>query len=279
MILRRIVNISFLTLSIGLSAFCLYYSFDNPITQKVVIIFAIMYELGNRYILADAKTQRKKGNRKYAAFLFFCYGIYIIYNILSGAGFFISETFKQDQTSLQTEFIIESYKRELVETEKQISILQKALDKEVDTKYRSHADKISQDLKSYETRREELRNKLITSPTKKNTRKNPFRDLANIIGMSFERFMGLIWCMVMGAVCVVIYITTESLEEENKKQTIRATPKRASKRTVTSDITDKDTSERLCICGCGRPVKGRGMYYSGACRTRMSRQNKREERL
>lgn len=267
MILRRIVNISFLTLSIGLSAFCLYYSFDNPITQKVVIIFAIMYELGNRYILADAKTQRKKGNRKYAAFLFFCYGIYIIYNILSGAGFFISETFKQDQTSLQTEYIVSSYQKELSEIEERISTLQKALDKEVETTYRSRADKISQELKYYENRREELRNKLITSPTKKNTRKNPFRDLANIIGMSFERFLGLIWCMVMGAVCVVIYITTESLEEEGRQQT-SITP-------VTSTVIPNPvTGEKLCICGCGKPVKGKSLYHSGACRTRVSRNKK-----
>ena len=60
MTLKRFVNISFLSLSICLSAYFLLFLSKSPTVKVIAVIFAIMYELGNRYIIAAGKTAWKK---------------------------------------------------------------------------------------------------------------------------------------------------------------------------------------------------------------------------
>lgn len=279
--LRKIVNRSFIALSISLSGYFLYFLSDNPIISIICVVVAIMYELGNKFVLVEAIKHYKENRKSYARFLFFIYSLYIIYNILSGAGFFINEIAVQDQAVVQTELDISFHKSQLHQIEKRIETLNHALEVEIETGFGSNSKRITEELKLLEDKQRESQDKILSKPVGEMQRKNPFRGLAHALRVSVNFLMVSVWVMVMTGICTIIIITTEGFYEDlTGKQgavtkTLSVTPRNTSKKTVTLQETDKGvTTERLCICGCGKPVKGKSMYHSGACRTRMSRNKK-----
>lgn len=281
MTLKRLVNISFLTLSISLSGYFLFYMSPNPAVKIMAIVFAIMYELGNRYIIAAGRTAWKNRRIFNALLLFVFYGVYIVYNILSGAGFFITEISTQDRAAARAEMVETANRQKLDQLNRTIDTLNRALEVEVETSYRSRSAAITAELRQREAEREALLLEMKTAPAEKAEEKNPFRDLAKALGLPMDRLVGVVWCMVMAGICVILIVTSEDLPEEKPADNIanhnNVTKKPLTVRSVTKPVFDNE--KELCICGCGQHRTGNSLYHSGACRVRMSRRRQAGEMM
>jgi hypothetical protein len=280
MTLKRLVNWTFLILSISLSGYFLYHMSKNPIVQAIAVIFAIMYELANKYIISAGRTAWKSKHVFNALLLFVFYGVYIVYNILSGAGFFITEIAIQDRAAAKAEIVETANRQKLDQLNRSIDTLNRALEVEVETSYRSRSAAITAELRQREAEREALLKTMASGPVEKAEDKNPFKDLAEALGLPMDKLVGVVWCMVMAGICVILIITSEDLPE--KKQVTGSVTRNNStgnsntpKRAVTLHRHIEATGE-LCICGCGQPRSGNSMYHGTACRVRVSRRNKIE---
>lgn len=281
MTLKRLVNISFLALSISLSGYFLFYMSPNPAVKIMAIVFAIMYELGNRYIIAAGRTAWKNRRIFNALLLFVFYSVYIVYNILSGAGFFITEISTQDRAAARAEIVETANRQKLEQLNRVIDTLNRALEVEVETSYRSRSAAITAELRQREAERESLLLEMKTAPTEKAEEKNPFRDLAKALGLPMDRLVGVVWCMVMAGICVILIVTSEDLPEEKKLVTpvtrnavTPATKKPLTVKSVTKPVQDNESE--FCICGCGEHRTGNSLYHNATCRVRMSRRRQAE---
>lgn len=291
MTLKRFVNISFLTLSICLSAYFLLFLSKSPTVKVIAVIFAIMYELGNRYIIAAGKTAWKKRRYITALLMFLFYGVYIIYNIISGAGFFITEIATQDRVAAQAEIVQRANLEKLTQINRSIDTLNRALEVEVETTFRSRSAALEKMIREREAERDALLAQLAAAPVEKAEEKNPFRDLAGVLGIPMNWLVGGVWCMVMAGICVILIVTSEELPEKEEALEQRPeTPKPHSvtKRPVTLQrntpeevATVEDVEVASCACGCGKtfPATPGRLYYDTACRVRDYRRRKREEEL
>ncbi len=222
MTLKRFVNWTFLSLSICLSAYFLYYMSKNPVVQVVSIIFAIMYELANKYIISAGRTQFKKGGGHIfnALILFLIYGVYICYNVLSGAGFFITEIAVQDRTAAKTEMVEMINRQKLDQLNRSIDTLNRALEVEVETSFRSRSAAITAELREREAERETLLSDIASAPVEKTQERNPFRDLSKALGVSMNRLVSWVFCMIMVGICVILIVTSEDLPDDTSKPSI-----------------------------------------------------------
>ena len=294
MTLKRLVNISFLSLSICLSAYFLFFLSKSPVVQVIAVIFAVMYELGNRYIIAAGRTAWKKRRYITASFMFLFYGVYIVYNILSGAGFFITEIATQDRMVAQAEMVQQANLEKLAQINRTIETLNRALEVEVETTFRSRSAALEKMIREREAERDALLAQLAAAPEEKAEEKNPFRDLSAALGIPMERLVGLVWCMVMAGICVILIVTSEELPEEGeKKESETSKPGNAMKRPVTLQRNNPKATEKSgtkieeglevasCACGCGKtfPATPGRYYYNTACRVRDYRRRKKEEEI
>lgn len=293
MTLKRLVNISFLALSICLSAYFLFFLSKSPVVQVIAVIFAVMYELGNRYIIAAGRTAWKKRRYITALFMFLFYSVYIVYNILSGAGFFITEIATQDRVAAQAEMVQQANLEKLTQINRSIDTLNRALEIEVETSFRSKSEALEKKIKEREAERDALLAQLAAVPEEKTEEKNPFRDLSAALGIPMERLVGLVWCMVMAGICVILIVTSEELPEEEKGEPgpEPSKPHSVTKRPVTlrrnsppvTDVPETEAPEGAevasCACGCGKtfPATPGRLYYDTACRVRDYRRRKKEE--
>src|SRR5690554_6562427 len=174
MTLKRLVNISFLSLSICLSAYFLLFLSKSPTVRVIAVIFAIMYELGNRYIIAAGKTAWKKRRYITALLMFLFYGVYIMYNIISGAGFFITEIAIQDRAAAQAEVVQTANLEKLAQINRSIDTLNRALEVEVETTFRSRSAALEKMIREREAERDALLAQLTATPAEKAEEKNPF---------------------------------------------------------------------------------------------------------
>ena len=249
--LKRTVNTAFLALSISLSGYFLFFMSKNPVVKVIAVIFAIMYELANKYMLSAGRTEFKKGIRAggkgwyhifTAIILFLFYGVYIVYNILSGAGFFITEIAVQDRISAQTEIVNTAYQQKLEQLNRTINTLNRALEVEVETSYRSRSAAITAELKRCEVEREELLKIIASAPVEKAEEKNPFRDLSKTMEIPMNRLIGIVWCMVMAGICVTLIVTSEDLPDDDTKSDMpKPEPPEVRTNKKTEDVTKNDT--------------------------------------
>lgn len=294
MTLKRLVNISFLSLSISLSAYFLLFLSKSPAVRMIAVVFAIMYELGNRYIIAAGKTAWKKRRYITALLMFLFYAVYIVYNILSGAGFFITEIATQDRAAAQAEVVQAANLEKLAQINRSIDTLNRALEVEVETSFRSKSEELEAKIKKREMERDELLEKIAAAPAEKAEEKNPFRDLSAALGMPMNRLVAGVWCMVMAGICVILIVTSEELpEQEKKKEPETPKPGNGMKRPVTlcrnsPKVTEKPKTKiedglevATCACGCGKtfPATPGRLYYDAACRVRDYRRRKKEEEI
>lgn len=296
MTLKRFVNISFLSLSICLSAYFLLFLSKSPTVKVIAVLFAIMYELGNRYIIAAGKTAWKKRRYITALLMFLFYGVYIMYNIISGAGFFITEIAIQDRAAAQAEVVQTANLEKLAQINRSIDTLNRALEVEVETTFRSRSAALEEKIKEREAERDALLAQLAAAPVEKAEEKNPFRDLAGVLGIPMNWLVGGVWCMVMAGICVILIVTSEELPEEGKeKESETPKPGNNTQRPVTlrrnapavteepekDDGIEEGVEVASCACGCGKtfPATPGRLYYDTACRVRDYRRRKREEEL
>lgn len=299
MTLKRLVNISFLGLSICLSAYFLFFLSKSPTVKVIAVLFAIMYELGNRYIIAAGKTAWKKAKliKGYihhyftALLLFLFYGVYIIYNIISGAGFFITEIAIQDRAAAQVETVQQANLEKLAQINRSIDTLNRALEVEVETTFRTRSAALEKMIREREAERDALLAQLATAPVEKAEEKNPFRDLSAALGVPMNRLVAAVWCMVMAGICVILIVTSEELPEEKEagvaksgNDTQRPVTLRRNSTSVTKDLepeAPEGAEVASCACGCGKtfPATPGRLYYDTACRVRDYRRRKKEAEI
>ncbi len=279
MTLKRLVNRSFLSLSICLSSYFLFFLSKSPVVKVIVTIFAVMYELGNRYILADGRTAWK--NRRYitALFRFLFYGVYIVYNILSGAGFFITEIATQDRVAAQAEMVQQANLEKLTQINRSIDTLNRALEVEVETTFRSRSAALEKMIREREAERDALLAQLAAVPEEKAEEKNPFRDLSAALGIPMERLVGLVWCMVMAGICVILIVTSEELPEEKEAGVAKSsndTQRPVTLRRNAPAVTNETDGDDLNCPVCGGPLSPGQKYCCNACKQKAYRERKRQ---
>ena len=151
-----------------------------------------------------------------ALLLFLFYGVYIIYNIISGAGFFITEIATQDRAAAQAEMVQQANLEKLAQINRTIETLNRALEVEVETTFRSRSAALEKMIREREAERDALLAQLAAVPVEKAEEKNPFRDLAGVWVSRWNWLVGGVWCMVMAGICVILIVTSEELPEEKE---------------------------------------------------------------
>lgn len=223
--LKRITNNVFLLLSVSLSVYFLWFNCDEVIGKSITMMCAVFFEVGMKYNLSYSRSLFKAGWKLgwkglhlivASLILFTFYGGYMVYNIATMAGFFISATVKQDQVVVQAEALENQKMIQLKQLNEEINTLIKALDKEVETTYRSKSEELNQKIEKKKAEREKLINEMNLSE-EKIIEKNPSRALAEALGIPLGTMLAWIYGFFAAGICLILIITSEDLPEHNKK--------------------------------------------------------------
>jgi hypothetical protein len=223
MTLKRGTNTVFLTLSIFLSVYFLWFNSKLLFPRIITTMCAVFFELGMKYDLALARTELKAGfmlgwrgwHRVLGALLLLIfYGGYMCYNIATMAGFFISEISIQDQIAIQAESSENQKMIELKELNDAIGILTKALDVEVETSYRSKSAELEAKIEAKKAERGILLNSMVLTKTDEVIEKNPSRAVAEALGIPLGTMLAWIYGFFAAGICLIMIITSEDLPSE-----------------------------------------------------------------
>lgn len=226
MTLRRATNTIFLTLSICLSVYFLWFNCDELIGRSITTMCSMFFEIGMKYNLSYARTIFKTGWRlgwkglhliMGSLILFAFYGGYMIYNITTMAGFFISATVKQDQVVVQAEALENQKMIQLQQLNEEIDTLIKALNKEVETTYRSKSEELNQKIEKKKAEREKLLSEMNLTKEGKVIEKNPSRAVAEALGIPLGTMLAWIYGFFAAGICLILIITSEDLPNEKEK--------------------------------------------------------------
>lgn len=226
MTLRRTTNTIFLILSICLSVYFLWFNCDELIGRSITTMCAVFFEIGMKYNLSYARTIFKTGWRLGwvgihliigSLVLFTFYGGYMIYNIATMAGFFISATVKQDQMVVQAEALENQKIIQLQQLNEEIDTLIKALNKEVETTYRKKSEELEQKIAKKKLEREELLSEMNLTKEGKVIEKNPSRAVAEALGIPLGTMLAWIYGFFAAGICLILIITSEDLPNEKEK--------------------------------------------------------------
>lgn len=226
MTLRHMTNTIFLTLSICLSVYFLWFNCDELIGRSITTMCAVFFEIGMKYNLSYARSIFKAGWRLGwsgthliigSLILFAFYGGYVVYNIATMAGFFISTIVKQDQVVMQAEALENQKMIQLQQLNEEIDVLIKALDIEVETTYRSKSEELNQKIEKKKAEREKLINEMNLSE-EKIIEKNPSRAVAEALGIPLGTMLAWIYGFFAAGICLILIITSEDLPNENEKE-------------------------------------------------------------
>lgn len=226
MTLRRVTNTIFLILSICLSVYFLWFNCDELIGRSITTMCAVFFEIGMKYNLSYARTIFKAGWRLGWAgthliigslVLFAFYGGYMVYNIATMAGFFISATVKQDQVVVQAEALENQKMTQLQQLNEEIDALIKALDVEVETTYRKKSEELEQKIAKKKAERQALLDSMVLTKTEEVIEKNPSRAVAEALGIPLGTMLAWIYGFFAAGICLILIITSEDLPNEKEK--------------------------------------------------------------
>lgn len=226
MTLRRATNTIFLILSICLSVYFLWFNCDELIGRSITTMCAVFFEIGMKYNLSYARTIFKAGWRLGWAgthliigslVLFAFYGGYMVYNIATMAGFFISATVKQDQVVVQAEALENQKMTQLQQLNEEIDALIKALDVEVETTYRAKSEELNQKIEKKKAERQVLLDSMVLTKTDEVIEKNPSRAVAEALGIPLGTMLAWIYGFFAAGICLILIITSEDLPNEKEK--------------------------------------------------------------
>lgn len=251
MTLKRFVNTVFLTLSISLSGYFLYHISKYSIVRAIALIFAVSYELANKYQLSLARTKIKTffrvGFKKgwthllTALFLLIFYGVYLAYNILSGAGFFITVITVQDKAALKSEVIENQKLIELKQLNETIDSINEALAVEVKTSFRSMSAELEDKLEKLKEERAELLKTTTLNEQGNAVEQNPFKNLADVLDVPMNKLVGLVFMMIMAGICVTLIVTSEDLpDDETNTDISKHEPPEVKTSSLSQDVTQND---------------------------------------
>jgi adenine/guanine phosphoribosyltransferase-like PRPP-binding protein len=224
--LKRITNNVFLLLSVSLSVYFLWFNCDEVIGKSITTMCAVFFEVGMKYNLSYSRSLFKVGWKLGwkgmhlilgSLILFAFYGGYMIYNIATMAGFFISATVKQDQAVVQAEALENQKMIQLRQLNEEIDTLIKALDKEVETTYRSKSEELNQKIEKKKAEREKLINRMNLYE-EKIIEKNPSRAVAEALGIPLGTMLAYIYGFFAAGICLILIITSEDLPEKKREE-------------------------------------------------------------
>lgn len=222
---KKLTNYIFLLLSIGLSVYFLWFNCDELIGRSITTMCAIFFEVGMKYNLSFARTTFKTGWKLGwkglhliigSLVLFAFYGGYMVYNIATMAGFFITTITYQDQVVIKAETLENQKMTQLQQLNEEINALIKALDIEVETTYRSKSEELNQKIEKKKAEREKLINEMNLSE-EKIIEKNPSRAVAEALNVSLGAMLAWIYGFFAAGICLILIITSDDLPERNKK--------------------------------------------------------------
>jgi hypothetical protein len=226
MTLGQATNTIFLTLSICLSVYFLWFNCDELIGRSITTMCAVFFEIGMKYNLSYARTIFKAGWRLGwtgthliigSLVLFAFYGGYMVYNIATMAGFFISATVKQDQVVVQAEALENQKMTQLQQLNEEIDALIKALDVEVETTYRAKSEELNRKIEKKKAEREKLLSEMNLTKEGKVIEKNPSRAVAEALGIPLGTMLAWIYGFFAAGICLILIITSEDLPNEKEK--------------------------------------------------------------
>lgn len=227
MTLRRVTNTIFLTLSICLSVYFLWFNCDELIGRSITTMCAVFFEIGMKYNLSYARSIFKAGWRLGwtgthliigSLVLFAFYGGYMVYNIATMAGFFISATVKQDQVVVQAKALENQKMIQLQQLNEEINVLIKALDVEVETTYRTKSEELNQKIEKKKAEREKLLSEMNLTKEDKVIEKNPSRAVAEALGIPLGTMLAWIYGFFAAGICLILIITSEDLPNEKLEE-------------------------------------------------------------
>jgi hypothetical protein len=186
---------------------------------------AIFFEVGMKYNLSYSRSLFKAGWKLgwkglhlivASLILFTFYGGYVVYNIATMAGFFITTITYQDQVVIKAETLENQKMIQLQQLNDEIDALIKALDKEVETTYRSKSEELNQKIEKKKAEREKLINEMNLSE-EKIIEKNPSRAVAEALGIPLGTMLAWIYGFFAAGICLILIITSEDLPNEKEK--------------------------------------------------------------
>ena len=223
--LKRITNNVFLLLSLSLSVYFLWFNCNELIGRSITTMCAIFFEVGMKYNLSYSRSLFKAGWKLgwkglhlivASLILFTFYGGYVVYNIATMAGFFITTITYQDQVVIKAETLENQKMIQLQQLNDEIDALIKALDKEVETTYRSKSEELNQKIEKKKAEREKLINEMNLSE-EKIIEKNPSRAVAEALGIPLGTMLAWIYGFFAAGICLILIITSEDLPNEKEK--------------------------------------------------------------
>mgnify|MGYP001205037928 CR=1 FL=1 len=294
--LQQVIWAICLILSIAASIFYFSALSKNPQYQMIIPIMVITIESLAQLILSRGKAEWKTGLLFRGGLKVGLYIVYIVFfGVLSCMSYFVSHMAVQERVIDRITYQEDTIKQQIERNEQQIETLNKHLLTESETGYGRQSEKIIDEIKRLKDEQTELINKLNTSAPPEETQ-DTYRDMAKVIKrfsadtlklLSFgvlalfvfsgliilnPDYLGKLWDVtddVTGVTSVTVTDKNETVKHVTKKPVTRNSNK------VTVKHVTNVTGD-LCICGCGKPRTGKGLYFSGACRTRVSRRNKKE---
>lgn len=295
LVLQQVIWAICLVLSIAASIFFYRSLSKSPSFQSIIPVMVITVECLAQLIFSRGKAECRAGRYIRAAIKIGLYGVYILFfGILSSLSFFVTHVSANERAIdkvIHQETIIE---RQREQNEQLIKALTESLSTETKTGFGRRSETIMAEINRL---KEENKTAVKTDnslPVTEN--QDTFRDVANVIKkvnantLKFWSFTVLALFVFAGLIILNpdylgmlwdvtnvtdVTVTDETVKHVTKKTVTRNSNKVTPEQTVTLKHVTNVTDD-LCVCGCGRPRTGKGLYFSGACRTRLSRKNKKE---
>lgn len=181
-------------------------------------IFVLNLEVAMQYILALGKFKFKK-DKVQATLLFFCYFLYIvIYNIPSGAGFFLAEMDIQNEVYYKNQAIERQYEIRLEEIRVTMEKLNLQLETEAKTGFGNRSKNIIEQMDKLSKEREKLFEALSEVPEVQEVAKNPFQSLSEVLDIRSNILAAIVFSTSMLLLCVILIITSWDLPADEPEE-------------------------------------------------------------
>lgn len=191
---------------------------NDPYIRVGLGIFVLNLEVAMQYILALGKFKFKK-DKVQAILLFFCYFLYVvIYNIPSGAGFFLAEMNIQDEVYYKNQAIERQYEIRLEEIRVTMEKLNLQLETEAKTGFGNRSKNIIEQMDKLSKEREKLFEALSKVPEVQEVTKNPFQSLAEVLDVRSNILAAIVFSTSMLLLCVILIITSWDLPADEPKE-------------------------------------------------------------
>lgn len=291
-VFRNIIYSICLVISTSLIMYFLYHLSNNPIYHYCVPAGALAVEFLAQYFLSLGKNKFKSKKYLQGVLLISIYAFYVLlFGVLSAVAFFAVEISANISSAAKVEQFDTMAREQYNRNNELISSLNLQMTTEAKTGFGSNSRAILAEINRLKEEQALLIGQMNQKKGQTGTPVDSFSALSELLGVKAN----ILALIIFGSLILFVYVgltvcnpdlefgVTGNVTDETGKVTVTdETVKHIAKKPVTRNsnkVTVKhatDVTGDLCVCGCGRPRTGRGLYFSGACRTRLSRRNKKE---